>query len=194
MEKKLDFGGNVVTINGRAKSFKRMFNLIDCSDEDVYYTKKVYKHEEEGLNFDYRYVVRVENLYELTGDDDYKGKVGIGLYIVPTTESFCKESLEKVLTCSGLTDTSDLNVCDIISYGYGITMGYETIKNCRYIDGTKVKDKLVAIANLLETFDSMRGFFLDCVWNKLGTTGWDVLKEIIHGKDYIESSFERLDA
>lgn len=143
-----------------------IFNLIQALQKRKAFlfgvkTLQGYKHEEEGLNFDYRYVVRVENLYELTGDDDYKGKVGIGLYIVPTTESFCKESLEKVLTCSGLTDTSGLNVCDIISYGYGITMGYETIKNCRYIDGT---------------------------------TGWDVLKEIIHGKDYIESSFERLDA
>lgn len=194
MEKKFEFGGNVAIVNGRAKSFKRMFNLIACSDEDIYYTKKVYKHEEDGFNFDYRYVVRVENLYELTGDDDYKGKVGISLYLIPTIESLCKDSLEKVLACSGLVYASDLNVADIISYGYGVTMGYETVENCRYIDGTKVKGKLTAIANLLELFDSMRGFFLDRAWNGIGTTGWDVLKEMIHGKDYIESSFERLGA
>ena len=52
MAKKLVFADNVATINGRVKSFKRMFPLcIDYSTETYYETKKTYKHEEDGLNF-----------------------------------------------------------------------------------------------------------------------------------------------
>jgi hypothetical protein len=40
--------------------------------------------------------------------------------------------------------------------------------------------------------DSMRGFYLDRQWNQIGTNGWDVLNEMVNGKDYIQASFDRL--
>ena len=98
MAKKLVFADNVATINGRAKSFKRMFDEIDYCTEIYYTTKKTFKHEEEGFDFEYKYVVRVEDLYELTGEDDYKGKVDISLYIVPTEKSLCEKTRARVST------------------------------------------------------------------------------------------------
>ena len=195
MKKKLEFGGNVATVNGRAKSFKRMFPFcIDYSTETYYETKKTYKHEEDGLNFEYKYVVRVENLYELTGDDDYEGKVAISLYLIPSESSMNETVRNRVRQSCGLDDDDDLDLSDIISYGLGACLSTEIVSNCRYTDGTKVKGKLSAIANLLEMFDSMRGFFLDRAWNAIGTTGWDVLNEMVNGKDYIQASFDRLGA
>lgn len=194
MEKKLTFADNVAIIKGRAKSFKRMCYCIDYSTESYYITKKTYNHEEDGLNFKYKYVVRVEDLYELSGCDEHKGKFAINLYLVPTTDSMNESVLSRVKLSCGIDDDDELNVADIISYGLGANILSEIVPNCRYIDGTKVNEKLLAIANLLETIDSMRGFFLDRAWNRIGTTGWDVLKEMIHGIDYIESSFERLRA
>ena len=194
MAKKLVFADNVATINGRAKSFKRMFDEIDYSTEIYYFTKKTFKHEEEGFEFEYKYVVRVEDLYELTGEDDYKGKVEIDLYLVPTEKSLCEKTRARVRESCGLADDDRLLLSDIVSYGLGARILYEIVDNCRYIDGSKVKSKLLAIANMVDMIDGIRGFYLDAVWNGIGTTGWDVLKEMIHGKDYIESSFERLRA
>lgn len=195
MEKKLEFGGNIATVNGRAKSFKRMFPLyIDYSTEIYYETKKTYKHEEDGLNFEYKYVVRVEDLYELTGDDDYKGKVAIDLYLIPSESSMNETVRDRVRQSCGLDDDDDLALSDIISYGLGACLLTEIVPNCRYIDGTKVKGKLSAIANLLDMVDSMRGFYLDRAWNQIGTNGWDVLNEMVNGKDYIQASFDRLGA
>lgn len=195
MGKKLEFAENVATVNGKAKSFKRMFPICTDWESEIYYeTKRTYTHEEDGLNFKYKYAVRVEDLYELTGDEDYKGKFEIGLYLVPSEDSMNESVRNRVKESCGLEGDDRLYVSDIISYGLGVCLLNETVSNCRYIEGTKVKGKLAAIANLLEMIDSMRGFYLDRAWNRIGTTGWDVLNEMINGKDYIQSSFERLGA
>jgi len=38
----------------------------------------------------------------------------------------------------------------------------------------------------------MRGFYLDRAWNMIGTTGWDILKECVLGKDAIGASLDRI--
>jgi hypothetical protein len=195
MEKKLEFAENVATVNGKAKSFKRMFRTCDDWESEIYYeTKRTYIHEDDGLNFKYKYAVRVEDLYELTGDEDYKGKFEIGLYLVPSEDSMNESVRNRVKKSCGLEEGDRLYVSDIISYGLGACLLSETVSNCRYIEGTKVKGKLAAIANLLEAIDSMRGFYLDRAWNQIGTNGWDVLNEMVNGKDYIQASFDRLGA
>ena len=75
MEKRLTFADNTAIVKGRAKSFKRMFpQCVDYTYESYYYSKKTYKHEEDGLNFNYKYAVRVEDLEDLTGAEENKGK------------------------------------------------------------------------------------------------------------------------
>ena len=192
MKKELVFAENVATINGRAKSFKRMFDEINYCTETYYFTKRTFKHEEEGFDFEYKYVVRVEDLYELTGDEDYKGKFAIDLYLVPTESCLCEKTRARVRESCGLSEDDNLYLSDIVSYGLGARLLYEIADNCRYIDGSKVRSKLLAIANLLEMVDSMRGFYLDAVWNGIGSTGWDVIKEMIHGDDYVKASLDRI--
>lgn len=193
MEKRLTFADNTAIVKGRAKSFKRMFpQCVDYTYESYYYSKKTYKHEEDGLNFNYKYAVRVEDLEDLTGEEDYKGKVAIDLYLVPLADSMDKGVLGMVKSCCGLGEDDEVYISDIIEYGLGANILSETVSNCRYIEGTKVKGKLTAIANILDMVDSMRGFYLDRQWNQIGTNGWDVLNEMVNGKDYIKSSFDRL--
>lgn len=188
----IDFGG-VSTNVKKAKSFKTVFPICtNYSDSAFYETKKVYKHEEEGFNFNYKYIVRVEDLYELSGEDELKGKVSVELYLVPTEDSMSEKTKNKIRESFGYDEDDIIYLADIIDYGLGVRMGYETVENVRYLDGTKVHSKLNEIATVLDTIDSMRGFYLDKAWNLIGTNGWDVLKEMLFDKDFIKSSFDRI--
>lgn len=55
----------------------------------------------------------------------------------------------------------------------------------------KITDKLNDIATVVDTIDAMRGFYLDKAWNRMGTTGWDSLHEMVEGKDAIFATINR---
>lgn len=81
--RKIEFGG--VSTTSRAKSFKKMFDTICEYDSESYYeSKKTYRHEEDDFTFDYKMVVRVEDFYELSGEEEYKDKLFFELLMVPT--------------------------------------------------------------------------------------------------------------
>ena len=44
---------------------------------------------------------------------------------------------------------------------------------------------------MIDTMDSFRGFYLDKAWNRIGTQGWDVIRELVHGEDYIHATLAR---
>lgn len=188
--KEKTFGCNSTTQT--TKSFKRLFPTeLDYDSECFYTSKETFRHEEEGLTFDYKYVVWLEDMEALSGEEDCKGQVSIALYLVPTIECLSEEIRKKVRESCGLEESDKLDLADVVMYGYGIRMAYEFLDNCRSMYGTKVRNKLNAVATLLDTINSFRGFYLDGNQNLIGTTGWDELREMLFNESAVDATLER---
>jgi len=144
--------------------------------------KKEFQHEEEGLNFKYRYAIRVLDLEELSGEEG--APIYIGLWLIPSPESLCEEIRESIISTMG---NEDIGYYDVFEYGISVKMAdeyLEGIKEDKYNlnDIEAVRERIEAITATYESMDSMRGFYLDRSWNGIGTTGWDTLNNAINNE------------
>jgi len=144
--------------------------------------KKEFQHEEEGLNFKYRYAIRVLDLEELSGEEG--APINIGLWLIPSPESLCEEIRESIISTMG---NEDIDYYDVSEYGISVKMAdeyLEGIKEDKYNldDIEAVRERIEAITATYESMDSMRGFYLDRSWNGIGTTGWDTLNNAINNE------------
>lgn len=166
--------------------------LNDAYSQMFYQSKRVFKHEEEGLNFNYRYCIEVINMDAWTGDDS--GEAMIMLKMVPELDSLCGKMRNSVLESCGL-EADDCTSFDVSSYGCNIGFGDCTVDlgdNCMCMDECpELLEKLDTIASVFEPIDSLRGFYLDRAVNRIGTTGWDMLDDFINGKDFLQATLSR---
>lgn len=162
--------GNVTT-KAAPQKFTDVFNTT--VDEEKYVTSKLYTHSETGLSFKYRYVY--EETYMAAYENKPTNVVCTCLHLVLEPKSFCKERRAKLLNdvgCEGLT-IDDLTVVDVLE---------NTMAGCvlmARMDTTedKVEEVRLAVANVLDCFDGLRGMYIDQAQNRIGTTGWDLIKE-----------------
>lgn len=160
-----------VSIDKLDKKFKDVFNTT--VDEDKYMTSKVYTHSEPGLSFKYRYVY--EEVYMAEYEDKPTDKVCTCLYMVMEPKSFCKELRQKLLDdvgCDGLT-VDDLTVIDVM---YNSMAGRVLVAQMATTE-SEAEQLREVVANVLDYYDGLRGFYLDSYQNRIGTTGWDLVKE-----------------
>lgn len=141
------------------------------NDEFIFYeSKETFHHEEEGLTFDYKYVIVGEYC---------EGKMHYTLYLVPCPNSLGEEKRKSVAACGGI-DVEDIEAYDIWSYGCNILIGSECeegeVFNNVYFD---------LIASVFEIVDSMRGFFLDRYVNRIGNNGWDMLNDFVNDVPFL---------
>lgn len=162
--------GNVTTQTATHK-FTDVFNTT--VDEEKYVTKQLYTHSEPGLSFKYRYVY--EEVYMAAYENKPTNVVCTELHLVLEPKSFCKELRAKLLDevgCEGLT-IDDLNVIDVMDNsiaGHVLMARMDTTED-------KVEDVRLAVANVLVCIDGLRGMYIDQYQNRIGTTGWDLIKE-----------------
>jgi hypothetical protein len=160
--------------------------------ELMYATKKTYQHREEGLNFDYKYVIHGMNFREFSGDEDEypeKACVGFELLLVVMPESLNADTKKKIEDSCGACE-----LFDMVDYGLTIQMlsndGIHT--DTPLLPYSKLNATTVnKVANFIDAVDRLRGFFLDKSWNRIGTTGWDTIFECVEGKDSIKASINR---
>lgn len=188
------FNGVTGTVN-KAESVNKYFDEETSSYDDYvsyYVSKKTYNHNEKGLNFRYKYAIRIEDLEELVVDDDFRGKIEVTLFFVPI--DICESVKASIMNTLGIQDASDILPSDIIMEGFVADFGSEIINNCRSLKGSKVKECLNSIATLLNTFDKKRGFYLDKTINSIGTTGWDMIKNAVLGESWTDTTYKRFTA
>ena len=166
---KKSFGGITPS---QIESVDKLFELDFDNEERIeYYSKNEYHHtEDDGLNFDYRYLITA-NLW----NDGYgRDKWYVTLDLVPSPQSLCDEKAESVCQCCGI-DRDELNHSDINDYGLGVILACQTTSE-------KDPQQLIDLASsIVSAVDSLRGFFLDRRINAIGTTGWDILQNAING-------------
>lgn len=179
-----------ISTNYDTNAFENVFEEVYDNDYEAYYrSKKTYQHREEGLNFDYKYVVNVDDIDELTGEET--GEYGITLLMVPTFKSLCKKKQKSIAEdCEG----REPNICDCGLYGTSIVLGSENVKHDnKPMDECEVlQKKLRGVANVVGCIDGLRGFYLDKYVNRIGTTGWDLLHDYINGKNFVLATLDRI--
>ena len=179
MEKKVKvFGieGNK-TINSWREKFDCVYNN---GDNALYVSKQEFEGgEEEVQDFHYKYAIECFE-YETN-----KWCYALSLVVMP---SYCnKEFLSSVASC-GCIDENEVEVMDIIQHGGGsVQFGCETFEADELNE-----DVLTDIANVFETMDSLRGFYLDKAWNGIGSNGWDTLNHCINGEDLLKPAMLRM--
>lgn len=169
-----------IQFNEINKKSSEVFEELELGDELYYITKETYHHEEEGLTFDYKYVL-VCMPTDIFTDKYPLGSYEYQLVLVPTANSLHKEKLERVLDMIGC-DLEDFNsnvelIPDIHSYGLSVNIGDMLVEGEHNVE--EVADKT---ANTIDCINSLRGFYIDKVWNAMGSTGWTTLKCAINNQ------------
>lgn len=167
-------------------------------------SKEMFHHEEPGLIFDYRYVITALDMQAAVGEGN---TIGIELYLVPEPKDWCEASLRKAAVSYGWEKESRESILqrmrpqDAIENGYAVLVGRDTVTYdpavyedgfYNVLDNKDVAEKINTAASIVAFYDATRGFVLDSFQNRVGTTGWDVLEDCLHGKDMIQTGLNRL--
>ena len=171
---------------------KKLDDLFDCvrdaDGEVIYESKQTYEHREEGLNFDYKFVIRAENAYELTGEPEDENVWHLEVMLVPTVDSLLTNKREDTI------DGEDCTFIDLIDAGFYVQFGFEAVK----VDPAEGYDAVMnpkydEAASVVDNMNVMRGFYLDKPQNRIGSTGWDILNELVgNGKSFITAALDRM--
>lgn len=175
---------------------KKLNDLFDCvrdaDDEVIYESKQTYEHREEGLNFDYKFVIRAENAYELTGEPEDENVWHMEMLLVPTIDSLLPKKQKDLQDMVG--EDGEPNLIDLIDEGSYVQFGFEAVK----VDPDEGYDAVMnpkydEAASVVDNMNFMRGFYLDKAQNRIGSTGWDILNSLVgNGKDFISAAFDRM--
>ena len=153
--------------------FDEVFN-----DEEMLFfvSKETFRHEEDGLTFDYKYVIVGEM---------YDDKTYYSLNLVPCANSLGEKKRSEVASCC-CVDENELTTYDIWSYGCSVCFGCES-EECE-----EIKDEeFNLIASVFEIMNSMRGFYLDKYVNRIGNNGWDMLNDFVNDIPFL-SKFHKV--
>lgn len=167
-------------------------------------SKETYRHEEEGLAFDYRYVITATDLKRVSGEGNV---VQILLYLVPEPKDWHESSLMNAARTYGWEKEprevilEQMRPQDAIENGFAVLFGQDSVEYdpneegfYDVLDNAEAVEKLNAVASALQFYDNTRGFALDRPQNRIGTTGWDTLNECLNGKDKIQAGLDRMKA
>lgn len=175
---------------------KKVDDLFDCirdaDDEVIFVTKETYEHREDGLNFDYKFVISAENAYELTGEPEDENVWHLEVMLVPTVDSLLPNEQKELQDRVG--EDGEPSIIDLIDAGSYVQFGFEAVK----VDPDKGYDAVMnpkydEAASVLDIMNAMRGFYLDKAWNRIGSTGWDILNGLVgNGKSFITAALDRM--
>ena len=187
-----------IQTNSDNNKFEDKFECLYEDEGAFYESKETFHHEEEGLVFDYKFCVEIIDLEYSTGEDEDKNKFGIELAIVPMFNSLCEKQKKSVLDCMCVSE-DEVSTYDIYYEGCSVMMGYEEVvvgddafESGEGFEGCKeIKERLDAIANVFESINGLRGFYLDKCVNRIGTTGWMLIDAFINGSDWTKATFDR---
>lgn len=161
MEKNYEFGG--ITFKGEPNGIEETFDLLfDNGTEVAYESKRVYEHREEGLNFDYHYLIETNET-----DNGILCSVSLVLH----KASLSEKALNGVLDLCGI-DEGEVNSQDINDYGCSVCFG-SCLRNFEDMEET-----LNCAAHIIGFLETMFGFYLDKKVN-YSDNGWDWIRKFI---------------
>ena len=194
--------GNWSTDQQTKGKYKELFEEIYNDDGSlIALSKEVFKHYEPNENgdekiwFEYHLGIQVTSMYSyLNEDEEGYDHIYIELFIVPLPKYLHENKLKQVASFCGI-ENHEVVSRDIIDYGGCPVLEKDTVYNSEeYYDVTENEDvvtKLDTCAHISVAVNGTRGFALDKAWNAIGSTGWDLLYDMINGEDFITRTFNR---
>lgn len=197
-----EYGLKFGSVSAMEKDRKKWSDLFEEYYNDggelISFSKEVYEHGfdfEDDYKFKYRLCIKAMAMSEfLAEDEDGYNDVHIELLIVPLPEYLNDKVKNDIADCMG---AEEINVCDIVSYGGCPYLDNDTLTlndNEEFCDITENEDvvrMLDACATVCDSINSLRGFYLDRAFNMLGSTGWDLLADMINGENFIQKTLDR---
>lgn len=174
MEKINIFG---ITTNKRFSDYKDFFTKSDWSDSETMYfeSNETFQHIDDDYSFNYKFIVEIEERYWENKED-----FAVTLQMVVLPESCNKENLESV-ACSAGIETEEVTWWDLLVYGgFNVKFG-ETI-----CEKDSIEETVLQISHVLDCMNGLFGFFMDRVWNGIGSTGWDIVSHAVLGTDLFD--------
>lgn len=125
--------------------------------------------------------VEFTNLEDVCGEPGFMADANL----TPIPELLSQENLEKVSWDTDENGNPLANIMDVAQYGFCIPLdnswGEETWE-----------DAFDEIKSSLAVGTTLSGFVLDRAWNRLGTTGWELLDDALFNEDAFDATIERL--
>ena len=147
---------------------------MNNGEEFVASSKDTFVHNFEGdsLKFEYKYLIRALIFNECTL---------YGIYLIPTQNSLCKETLDDVLAWENID--KDCSVYNLFDYGISVKMAKYKRKEKQIKE-----DILDKIASIIPLIDKFKEFFLDYPQERFDLDGWQLLDTYINRTDYVQDS------
>lgn len=154
--------------------------MDDYDDITFYLSNEVYHHDQDPeFKFDYMYGIAA---YRYEDGNDNSIHTFYTLYMIPTFSSLSKNRQDRVIDFSGVEDPNTMDVFD-----YGISLVFARENTIGEYDKS-IMDK---IASIVDTIDSLKGFYLDKAQNRIGTDGWMMLDDYINDVDFAKATLEK---
>lgn len=183
-----------ISTNGDMPKWDEVWEEVTENDEEIIFqTIETFKHEESILTFDYKYVIRLSQFWDYDEDDNDIERVAMGLYLVPTVESIYENTINKLKEWMG-EDNVDIAmivqelICPLLRYK-NYVIGKDFKLEGWYSEN--IEDFLSKAGVCIEVINSLRGFELDRYQNPIGTTGWEVVRELVLGEDATQATLKR---
>ena len=166
---------------------------LEEGDQSVYFVKdNAITPEIDGKKIVCDLFIKTLDMAKLTDWQEEKTPFLSELYMVTRPEFITKENIASVIDFCGfdekfIKEDARFFQKDVIDYGLGIRLAggmdsYQTQK-----EAIDVMKKEVFKVTLI-------GFYLDKSWNKIGTTGWDSLLQLVGNVDALQATINRMEA
>lgn len=158
--------------------------IRNTDDEAFFITKQTFSHEEENLNFEYKYMIQFADNHPYAEDEEPESY--INLFLVPLAKYFQEETIQQIRKDYELEEDIEIPLDVLLEYKQCPVLEKETnnmLFKEPWTKDKKVNDFLCKASISIKAINNIRKFFLDKPENALGVTGWDYLKEILW-KDY----------
>jgi hypothetical protein len=107
--------------------------------------------------------------------------------------SLCSAARHDILEYICGENSYPINAADIIENTFPIIFAGEkiNIQPDGWTEQCDITDKCSTISALLHGMDALRGFYLDRYVNRIGTTGWDCVRQCVCGTDPFRAALNR---
>lgn len=171
---------NIFGISGNLteKDWEKHFVCSRDESKSHYFKSLKTFHHDDDISFDYKFVVRFDEMYWINSKD-----FAFDFSLVFLPDSLSENNLESIMRTCGI-EKEDVNVYDIYDQGFlSISFGSGTCAK------GKLFDTMVQISNVYEIFNTFFGYYVDKPINRIGTTGWDIIKHAVKGTDIFKKMY-----
>lgn len=137
----------------------------------------------DDVEYEIPFAITVEftDLGSAAGEPGYL----IDANLTPLPEILTDENREKVAGCYDEDGEPVVDIMDVAMYGLAVPLGSE-------FGAETWEDGFEAIREDLVFGGFLPGWVLDRSWNRIGTTGWDLLEDAAFDEDAFQKSLDRL--